>query len=229
MRSPLGVRPPLPVGSPYQRYPRARTARGDASSSDAAIAPVPCAWRRAGRSGLPARVRISAGDRAAAAFVRQGQPSRVRPASSSWLHPRGSGTLTPSTVGSSTPQEHQSRRGRRKFPLSARAPRRSRTAASKHNCLPERAEPASAEGRSLSLAGEAALCCRRHPRVAILLKRSAIVCTAGTRCGCRAKHRVSRPLYTRDKVTIPGATISVGESLPGPPEPLSQGQRNRPL
>jgi hypothetical protein len=36
-------------------------------------------------------------------------------------------------------------------------------------------------------------------------------------------------LYICDKVTILGATISVGEGPPGPPEPLSQGQRTRPL
>jgi hypothetical protein len=78
----------------YRPIGAARSAAcGRSHMGDAAIAPVRCAWRRAGRSGLPARVRIGAGARQAALCP---QPAARRPAArllwclqhpSAWLAP----------------------------------------------------------------------------------------------------------------------------------------------
>jgi hypothetical protein len=104
-----------------------------------------------------------------------------------------------------SPRASVSSRSARTSPFHA-APRRSRTAASKHNCLQSVRSLQAQKGGRYRSSGEAALCCRRHPRVAILPKRSGIVCTAGTRPTRepRIDQSVVRAVTGRlDRVAIP--------------------------
>src|SRR5450755_2095061 len=120
-------------------------------------------------------------------------------------------SLSATQLGSRcSPRASVSSRSAQTSPFRA-APRRSRTAASKHNCLQSVRSLQAQKGGRYRSSGEAALCCRRHPRVAILLDSGGLEVATGSRGAAVLREQ----LQACSLSSRPGALNATADPLEG--------------